>query len=126
MLEGEAGIALETATKAQGGITAKQPALATLDEAAAKSAEAAAKLAGDAAVAAAAAAVKAKADALRADYVKLEKAAIDAKARAESAARQVQIGDILIIMAYAWMTPEEAKGFKPLSVYPDEHNKIKF
>ncbi len=43
-----------------------------------------------------------------------------------SAARQVQLGDILIIMAYAWMTPEEAKGFKPMSVYPDEHNKIKF
>ncbi len=43
-----------------------------------------------------------------------------------AAARQVQIGDILIIMAYAWMTPEEAKGYKPLSVYPDEHNKIKF
>jgi aspartate 1-decarboxylase len=43
-----------------------------------------------------------------------------------AAARQVQIGDILIIMAYAWMTPEEAKGFKPMSVYPDEHNKIKF
>ena len=43
-----------------------------------------------------------------------------------SAAPQVQIGDILIIMAYAWMTPEEAKGFKPMSVYPDEHNKIKF
>ena len=90
MLEGEAATALETSTKAQGSITAKQPALATLDEAAAKSAEAAAKLNGDAAVAAAAAAVKAKADALRADYAKLEKAAIDAKARAESAARQVQ------------------------------------
>ncbi len=43
-----------------------------------------------------------------------------------AAARQVQIGDVLIIMAYAWMTPEEAKGFKPRSVYPDEHNKIKF
>ncbi len=43
-----------------------------------------------------------------------------------AAARQVQLGDILIIMAYAWMTPEEAKGFKPMSVYPDEHNKIKF
>ena len=43
-----------------------------------------------------------------------------------AAARQVKIGDILIIMAYAWMTPEEAKGFKPMSVYPDEHNKIKF
>jgi aspartate 1-decarboxylase len=43
-----------------------------------------------------------------------------------AAARQVQIGDVLIIMAYAWMTPEEAKGYKPLSVYPDERNKIKF
>lgn len=43
-----------------------------------------------------------------------------------AAARQVQIGDVLIIMAYAWMSPEEAKGFKPMSVYPDEHNKIKF
>jgi aspartate 1-decarboxylase len=43
-----------------------------------------------------------------------------------AAARQVQIGDVLIIMAYALMTPEEAKNFKPLNVYPDEHNKIKF
>ncbi len=43
-----------------------------------------------------------------------------------AAARHVQIGDILIIMAYGLMTPEEAKGFKPLNVYPDEHNKIKF
>ena len=43
-----------------------------------------------------------------------------------AAARQVQIGDILIIMAYAFMTPEEARGYQPLSVYPDAHNKIKF
>ena len=43
-----------------------------------------------------------------------------------AAARQVQIGDILIIMAYAWMTPEEARDFKPRSIYPDEHNKLKF
>ena len=43
-----------------------------------------------------------------------------------AAARQVQIGDVLIIMAYALMTPEEAKNFKPLNVYPDENNKIKF
>ena len=90
MLEGEAATALAAAAKAQGGITERQPALAILDDAAAKAAAAAAKLAGDAAVAAAAAAVKTKADTLRADYVKLEKAAIDAKARAESAARQVQ------------------------------------
>lgn len=43
-----------------------------------------------------------------------------------SAARQVQVGDILIIMAFGLMTPEEAKGFKPQNAYPDEHNKIKF
>jgi aspartate 1-decarboxylase len=43
-----------------------------------------------------------------------------------AAARQVQVGDILIIMAYALMTPEEAKNFKPMNVYPDELNKIKF
>ena len=43
-----------------------------------------------------------------------------------AAARQVQVGDILIIMAYALMTPEEARDFKPMNVYPDEQNKIKF
>lgn len=43
-----------------------------------------------------------------------------------AAARKVQTGDILIIMAYAFMTPEEARSFKPKSVFPDEHNKIKF
>ena len=43
-----------------------------------------------------------------------------------AAARQVQVGDVLIIMAYALMTPEEAKSYKPLSVYPDERNQIKF
>lgn len=43
-----------------------------------------------------------------------------------AAARMVQAGDIVIIMAYAWMTPEEAATFKPRSVYPDEHNMIKF
>jgi aspartate 1-decarboxylase len=43
-----------------------------------------------------------------------------------AAARQVQVGDIIIIMAYALMTPEEAKRFKPRSIVPDESNKIKF
>jgi aspartate 1-decarboxylase len=43
-----------------------------------------------------------------------------------AAARHVQVGDILIIMAYAWMTPEEARVFKPTSVFPDESNKVKF
>ncbi len=42
-----------------------------------------------------------------------------------AAARTAQIGDIVIIIAYAWVTPEEAKEFKPKSVFPDESNKIK-
>ncbi|WP_329903176.1 aspartate 1-decarboxylase [Porphyromonas pogonae] len=36
-----------------------------------------------------------------------------------AAARMVQPGDIVIIMAYAWMTYEEAKTFKPAVVFPD-------
>ncbi len=43
-----------------------------------------------------------------------------------AAARTAQIGDIVIIIAYAWVTPEEAKTFKPKTVFPDEHNQIKF
>ncbi len=42
-----------------------------------------------------------------------------------AAARKVQPGDIIIIMAYAWMTTEEAKTFKPAIVFPDTTtNKI--
>lgn len=36
-----------------------------------------------------------------------------------AAARKVQPGDIVIIMAYAQMTPEEARSFKPKVVFPD-------
>ena len=43
-----------------------------------------------------------------------------------AAARKVQVGDIIIIMAYAFMTPEEAKDFKSRTIFPDENNKIKF
>ncbi len=43
-----------------------------------------------------------------------------------AAARHVQVGDVLIIMAYAFMTPEEARTFKPTSIFPDESNKVKF
>lgn len=35
------------------------------------------------------------------------------------AARKCQVGDILIIISYALMTPEEAKGFKPTVIFPD-------
>ncbi len=42
-----------------------------------------------------------------------------------AAARLVQPGDIVIIMAYAWMDYEEAKTFKPQMVFPDTAtNKI--
>ena len=36
-----------------------------------------------------------------------------------AAARKVQPGDIVIIMAYALMTPEEADDFKPKVIFPD-------
>ncbi len=36
-----------------------------------------------------------------------------------AAARLVQPGDIVIIMSYATMTPEEAKEFKPKVIFPD-------
>lgn len=43
-----------------------------------------------------------------------------------AAARKVQPGDIVIIMAYAQMTPEEAKEFSPSVIFPDtKTNKLK-
>ena len=36
-----------------------------------------------------------------------------------AAARKVQVGDIVIIMSYAWMDFEEAKTFKPWVIFPD-------
>lgn len=41
-----------------------------------------------------------------------------------AAARKVEIGDIVIIISYIYLTPEEAKDFKPIAVFPDEDNKI--
>ena len=41
-----------------------------------------------------------------------------------AAARCVSVGDLIIIMAYAQMTPEEAKGSKPKVVLVDHENKI--
>lgn len=42
-----------------------------------------------------------------------------------AAARCVQKGDKIIIMAYCEMTPEEAKEHKPTVVFVDESNKVK-
>jgi len=42
------------------------------------------------------------------------------------AARKVQKGDIVIIIAYACMTPDEARQFQPTVIFPDEKtNKLK-
>lgn len=35
------------------------------------------------------------------------------------AARRVAVGDVVIIMAYAQMDPQEARQFKPVIVFPD-------
>lgn len=40
-----------------------------------------------------------------------------------AAARCVSVGDKIILMAYAQMTPEEAKAHKPTVVFVDEENK---
>ena len=42
-----------------------------------------------------------------------------------AAARQVQVGDHVIIMCYCQMTPEEVKDHKPNVVFVDEENHIK-
>lgn len=40
------------------------------------------------------------------------------------AARKVQRGDIIIVIAYAQMTPEEAKTFQPKIIFPDENTNL--
>lgn len=41
-----------------------------------------------------------------------------------AAARKAEVGDIVIIISYAMMTPEEAKSFKPTAIFPNENNKL--
>ena len=41
-----------------------------------------------------------------------------------AAARKVQVGDTVIIIAYALMDFEEAKTFQPTVVFPKEGNKV--
>lgn len=41
-----------------------------------------------------------------------------------AAARLVQVGDIVIIISYAWMDKEEAKAYKQKLVFPDDHNQL--
>ena len=41
-----------------------------------------------------------------------------------AAARKVQVGDVVIIIAYALMDFEEAKNHSPIVVFPKEGNKL--
>ena len=39
-------------------------------------------------------------------------------------ARHVQVGDTVIIFAFAWLTDAEAKSFKPKVVFVDDKNQV--
>lgn len=41
-----------------------------------------------------------------------------------AAARRAEVGDVVIIISYAWMNEEEAKTYKPIAVFPDENNQV--
>ena len=41
-----------------------------------------------------------------------------------AAARLVQLDDVVIIMAYAQMTPDEARSFRPTVIFPKAGNKL--
>lgn len=41
-----------------------------------------------------------------------------------AAARKVAVGDILILITYAWMEVEEARSFNPALVFPDEATNL--
>jgi aspartate 1-decarboxylase len=41
-----------------------------------------------------------------------------------AAARKAEVGDLVIIISYALMTPEEAKSYTPVNIYPDENNRL--
>ncbi len=41
-----------------------------------------------------------------------------------AAARRAEVGDVVIIISYGYMTPDEAASFEPTSVFPDENNQV--
>ncbi|HMB64577.1 MAG TPA: aspartate 1-decarboxylase [Eudoraea sp.] len=41
-----------------------------------------------------------------------------------AAARKVEVGDVLILIAYAWMDIEDAKTFNPSLVFPNEATNL--
>jgi len=42
-----------------------------------------------------------------------------------AAARKAQVGDVLLVITYAFMDLEEAKTFKPTVIFPDQNNLLK-
>ena len=42
-----------------------------------------------------------------------------------AAARKAEVGDVIIIISYAYLSPEEAKDFDPVTIFPDDQNRIK-
>lgn len=41
-----------------------------------------------------------------------------------AAARKAEVGDVVIIISYALMTPEEAQRYKAITIFPNEQNQI--
>ena len=41
-----------------------------------------------------------------------------------AAARKVAVGDVLILITYAWMEVDEAKAFNPSLVFPNEETNL--
>ena len=41
-----------------------------------------------------------------------------------AAARRAQVGDMVIIISYALMTPDEARTHTPTVVFPDDNNRL--
>lgn len=41
-----------------------------------------------------------------------------------AAARLAQVGDIIIIMSYAYMEIDEARNYEPILIFPDADNKL--
>ena len=39
-------------------------------------------------------------------------------------ARLAQVGDVVIIMSYAYMKQDEARAYQPILVFPDNDNKL--
>lgn len=41
-----------------------------------------------------------------------------------AAARRAQVGDVVIIISYAMMTPNEARTHTPTVIFPDDNNRL--